>query len=180
MATQQEARCTLEEYLELEDTLDYRSEFHDGLILPVEAASPMHARLGLRMGGVLQTAFPSCAVYDSSPNLYIASANKVLHPDATVLCGEENRPKPDCIDNPTVLVEVTSLKTKDYDYGTKREMYFILPSLRYYLLVSQTEAKVGVYERKGVGWFYVDRGPEETITLDGKEIRVADIYYPEV
>lgn len=180
MATQPEARCTLEEYLELEDTLDYRSEFHDGLILPVEPASPTHARLASRMVSVLQSAIPTCAVYGSTLNLYIAFANKVLHPDVTVLCGEENHPKPDCIDNPTLLVEVTSPKTKDYDYGTKREMYFTLPSLRCYLLVSQTETKVGVYERRGEGWLYVDRGPDETIILDEREIRVVHIYKPEM
>jgi len=31
---------TLEQYVEIEDMLGYRSEFHDGFILPVEDATP--------------------------------------------------------------------------------------------------------------------------------------------
>jgi Uma2 family endonuclease len=87
MATLPLDRYTLEEYLDMEDTLDYRSEFHDGIVLPVEAATPIHAQLEVSLAAFLLNAFGSrCLVYGSSPNLYIASGNKVLHPDATVLC----------------------------------------------------------------------------------------------
>jgi Uma2 family endonuclease len=89
---------------------------------------------------------------------------------------EPNNPKPDCIDNPTILVEVTSPKTKDYDYGTKREMYFSLPSLQHYLLVSQTERLVGHYRRSGDGWMYVDRGADGVIVLDDVQVQVEKIY----
>src|SRR4051794_25828981 len=96
MATQPLDRYTLQEYLDMEDTLEYRSEFHDGLVLPVEAATPTHAQLEVSIAAFLLNAFASrCLVYGSSLNLYIASANKVLHPDATVLCGEPHNPKPD-------------------------------------------------------------------------------------
>lgn len=177
MATQPIDRYTLEQYRDLEEKLDYRSEFHDGLILPVEAAIPNHSRLSAAMIGILRaTFFPQCAVYDSSLNLYIASANRVLHPDATVLCGTPNYPIPNCLDNPTVLVEITSPSTKDYDYGTKREFYFTLSSLRHYLLVSQTEPLVGHYERSGTGWIYVDRGMDAVISLGDRGIPVASIY----
>lgn len=167
---------TIEYYLKTEDTLDDRAEFHDGLILPVEAATLTHARLASRAASVLERAFSSCAVFDSSLNLYIADANKVLHPDAAVICGPVNSPKPDCIDNPTVLVEITSPSTKDYDHGTKREHYFSLGSLRHYLLVSQTERKIGHYERSGAAWIYVDRLSDSVIFLSEIEVPVDGIY----
>ena len=177
MATQPMDRYTLEDYLDLEDKLDYRSEFHDGSIIPVEAASPTHARLEARVGSILEKAFfPRCATFGSSLNLYIPSVNRTLHPDASVICGNLNYPKPDCVDNPTVIVEITSPKTKDYDHGTKRECYFTLPSLQHYLLISQTERLVGHYERSGIGWIYVDRRADAIVVLGGVEIPVADIY----
>jgi Uma2 family endonuclease len=176
MATQPLDRYTFEQYLEVEDTLEYQSEFHDGLILPVEAATPTHARLETRVGSLLEKAFPRCAVYGPSMNVYIATSNKILHPDATVLCGPANYPKPNCIDNPFILVDITSPSTKDYDHGTKREYYFGLESVQHYLLVSQTERKVGHYERSGAGWIYVDHSSLTVIPLGKIEIPVAAIY----
>jgi len=176
MATQPIARYTVDQYLEIEDTLDYRSEFHDGIILPVENATPTHAFLELEVGALLKRAFSNCKVYGPSLNVYIASVNKIVHPDATVICGPENYPKPDCIDNPTIIVEVTSPSTKDYDYGTKREHYFSLPSVQHYLLVSQTDKTVGHYERSGAGWTYIDRQSDATFLLGNVEIAVGDIY----
>lgn len=186
MATLPEARYTLEEYIQLEDTLDYHSEFHDGLILPVESATPTHAQLEVRVGIVLAKALPPpCAVFGSSLNLYIPSVNRIVHPDATVVCDTVSIPKPDCVDNPSVIVEVTSPSTKDYDHGTKREYYFSLPSLQHYLLVSQTERLVSHYERApGIvvinenfpdAWLYVDHRAGETLRV-GAGIPVDSIY----
>ena len=177
MATQPLDRYSLDEYLKLQDEPDAeRSEFHDGLVLPVEAATPTHARLGSRIGSILEKAFASCAVYDSSLNLYVASANKILHPDATVVCGMPRYATPNCLDNPTILVEVTSPSTKDYDFGTKREYYFNLPSLQHYLLVSQLEVSVGQYQRSGEGWLYHDRYSDGILSLGEVELKVNDIY----
>jgi Uma2 family endonuclease len=176
MATQPVDRYTLEHYLEIEDTLEYRSEFHDGTILPVESATPTHALLETSVGSILKRLLPACSVYGPGLNLYIAAANKILHPDATVICGLANSPKRDCIDNPTVVIEVTSPSTKDYDYGTKREHYFSLDSVQHYLLVSQTEKVVGHYERSGAGWIYIDRRSDANIFLGEVQIPVCEIY----
>ena len=178
MATQPLERFSLDEYLERQDEPDSeRSEFHDGLVLPVEAATPKHACLSAAVVGVLRsTFFPGCAVYDSSLNLYLASVNRIVHPDATVVCGTPNYPRPNCIDNPTIVVEVTSPSTKDYDFGTKRENYFTLSSVQHYLLVSQSDVMVGHYRRSGDGWIYVDRFADGILCLGEWEIRVNNIY----
>lgn len=174
----QNERYTLEKYLELEDNLGYRSEFHDGVILPVEAATPTHAQLEAAVLPLLRTVFfPRCKIFGPSLNLYIPRENRTLHPDAAVVCGKENFNKPNCLDNPTVLVEITSPTTRDYDYGTKREYYFSLPSLEHYLLISQTDALVGHFAKSGDGWIYVDRGANQSISFSGQfEIQVSEIY----
>jgi len=93
-----------------------------------------------------------------------------------VICGPANHAKPDCIDNPMVLAEVTSPSTKDYDYGTKREYYFGLPSVQHYLLVSQTDRTVGHCQRAVASWIYADYPPHATIYLGSVEILVSYIY----
>lgn len=108
MATQPLHRYTLEGYLELEDKLHYRSEFHDGVTLPSEAAPPNSCSAGVRLGRLFENAFPDCAVYDSSLNLYIASVNKSFDPDVTVVCGTANYPKP--IASTTPLFSSKSLR----------------------------------------------------------------------
>jgi Uma2 family endonuclease len=108
-------------------------------------------------------------------NIYIASANKIVHPDATVICGAPNFPKPNCLDNPMVVAEITSPATKDYDHGTKRELYFSLPSVQHYLLVSQTERKVGHFERSGARWIYMDHD-SGSIPVGDAELPVGGIY----
>ena len=178
MATQPLDRYSLDEYLKLQDEPhSERSEFHDGLVLPLEAATPKHASLSAAVVGLVRSAFfPRCTVYDSSLNLYLAWAGKILNPDATAVCGIQNYPKPNCIDNPAVLVEVTSPSTKDYDFGTKREHYFNLSSVQHYLLVSQSEVMVGHYQRSGEAWLYVDRYADGILLLGEVEIEVNNIY----
>lgn len=105
----------------------------------------------------------------------------MVHPDATVVCGNANSPRPDCIDNPTIVVEVTSPSTKDYDFGTKREYYFSLSSLRHYLLISQTELQVSLFKRNDLErgawtWTYLDRGVDASFSIEDVEVRVAEIY----
>ncbi len=108
-----------------------------------------------------------------------------------MICGPVNSPKPDCVDNPTILVEITSPSTKDYDHGTKREHYFTLPTLQHYLLVSQTERKIGHYQRSGAAridktwidetridqtWIYSDRPSGAAFFLSDIELPVDAIY----
>ena len=54
----------------------------------------------------------------------------------------------DTLLNPTVLVEVLSPATEDYDRGTKFKLYRTISSLQNYLLVSSTEFAAEIYTRQ--------------------------------
>ena len=49
--------------------------------------------------------------------------------------------------NPTVLFEVLSASTENYDRGIKFKLYRSIPSLRNYVLISSTEYAAEVYTR---------------------------------
>jgi Uma2 family endonuclease len=86
----------------------------------------------------------------------------------------------DTLLNPTVLVEVLSPSTEDYDRGTKFKHYRQLPSLREYLMASQSEPHAEHFVRKGDDrWeFTVTTGPAGEIALSslGCRLNLADIY----
>ena len=51
------------------------------------------------------------------------------------------------IKNPVVIIEVLSDSTELYDRNTKKRYYLDLPSVKYYLLVSQDEKRIEMYEK---------------------------------
>jgi Uma2 family endonuclease len=69
------------------------------------------------------------------------------YPDVVVVCDEPQFEDAhvDTLLNPTLIVEVLSPSTEDYDRGTKFEHYRTLPSLQEYLLISQDKIHVVHY-----------------------------------
>lgn len=63
----------------------------------------------------------------------------IAYPDVTVVCGDPEflDHKRDVLNNPTILVEVLSPSTKNYDRGEKATRYRLLTSLREFLLIGQ-------------------------------------------
>lgn len=178
MATQPIPRYTVEEYVSLENTLDYRSEYHDGYVFPVEAATPVHARLESRVASLFEKAFSpiGCSTFGPGLNLYIGSINKVLHPDATVVCGPLNCPKPDCVDNPYCSGRNHVPNKQGLRLRHKTRLLLRAAKSSHYLLVSQTAALVGHYQRSGEGWLYEDRGGDSMIYLGDVRIAVTELY----
>ena len=74
--------------------------------------------------------------------------------ETTILCGKEEYldDQFDTVLNPTVIFEVLSGSTEDYDRGTKFKLYRSIPSLQNYVLVSSTEFSAEVYTRSGDTW----------------------------
>lgn len=86
----------------------------------------------------------------------MASANTFAYPDLSGLCGQpafydERR---DVYSNPTFIIEILSESTETYDRGGKFHRYQTLPSLREYVLISQSSVAVDVYRRHEAGWLY--------------------------
>ena len=84
----------------------------------------------------------------------------------------------DVITNPTILVEVLSSSTEEYDRGLKWAGYQRIGSLTDYLLVAQAEARLEHYRRNADGsWTYRTAGPGEHVALPGGgELAVDAIY----
>jgi len=80
---------------------------------------------------------------------------------------------------PSVIVEVLSKVTSDYDRGMKMQHYMKIATLKYYLLVSQEYYCVEVYERKDDLWLYksyTESTDKIILAQLNIELLVADVY----
>ena len=75
--------------------------------------------------------------------------------------------------NPTLLVEVTSRSTEDYDRGEKLSHYKQCPSLRAVLYMSHQRREVTVVARSGSGWTEHIYRPGEQITLADPDLALS-------
>lgn len=84
----------------------------------------------------------------------MAATGLATYPDAAVISGDPARDpdSPTHVTNPTILVEVLSPSTEDYDRGEKRQHYQHLTSLREYVLVAQDRRMIEVYARTEGAW----------------------------
>jgi Uma2 family endonuclease len=97
-----------------------------------------------------------------------------------VVCGQRQLSTLDrhAVANPTVLVEVTSNSTEDYDRGEKLGHYKQLPSLKAVMFVSHCRPQVTVIERAPEGWQQREYRAGETVILEkpGLEFGIDELY----
>lgn len=154
---------TLEDYLSVEEMSSVRHEFVDGQILAMAGGTPEHAALGAAIVVLLGTKLrgKSCRPYSADLRLRVLATGLATYADAAVICGEPARDpsSPSHVTNPTVLVEVLSRSTEEYDRGEKREHYERIESLKEYVLIAQDRRRVEVFHRSAGGaWEHHEYG----------------------
>jgi len=173
-----------EEYLALEREAEYRSEYVDGEIVAMAGASRRHNLISLNVAAELhgQLKGRPCETYAADMRLGVDLARHYTYPDVAVVCGE-----PEFLDdgnfdillNPTVLVEVLSPTTEDYDRGRKVARYRRLGTLTDYVLVAQDRMQVEHYRREGMNWLLSEYSePDAVVDLPavGCRLTLAEIY----
>ncbi|HWZ92789.1 MAG TPA: Uma2 family endonuclease [Polyangiaceae bacterium] len=171
------------DYLALERSSNVKHEFLDGQIYGMAGGTPEHAALKAAVTGLLfaQIRGGRCRLHDSDLRVRVPETGLATYPDVTVVCGPlERHPEDhDAVTNPTVIVEVLSNSTADYDRGDKFEHYKRLTSLREYVLVSHLERALEVWSRNNSGEWVptVSRGGERaSLESIGAELDVTDVY----
>lgn len=146
---------THEDYLTTLAMSQVKLEYCDGDIYAMAGGTAAHAELAASMIRILGNAVHGrCRVASSDLKIRIDATDLFAFPDVTVTCGEREFAAMDrhSLTNPTLLVEVTSNSTEEYDRGAKLWHYQQCPSLRSVLLVSHRERRVTLVERNGVEW----------------------------
>lgn len=148
-------RYSFQDYLAVEEMGPVRHEFLNGVIFAMAGGTPEHAALSaaavVLLGNHLRGR--SSRTYGADLRLRIPSTGLATYADAAVVCGEPARDPASAthVTNPTLIVEVLSPSTEEYDRGEKREQYQQLISLRDYVLVAQSRRRVEVFTRNDAG-----------------------------
>lgn len=172
------------EYLEIERKAEFKSEYYKGEIFATAGAAKEHNKIVAALIGELYAFLKGkgCDVFPSDLRMYNQDNGLYTYPDVTIVCGKEEYldDKFDTLLNPTVIFEVLSPSTEDYDRETKFKLYRSISSLKNYVIISSTGYSAEVYTRvEGDKWILLTtKNNDLSITISGidYEMVLADVY----
>ncbi len=142
---------TPEEYLALEESAEYKSEYHDGEIIPMTGGTTNHNEIAGNLYANLKFGLKkkSYKVYIGDVRLWIPRHRIYIYPDIMVI---KNEPiyadkGTTTVTNPILIIEVLSKSTQNYDQGEKFKYYRSIPEMQEYILVSQYDFNVLQYSK---------------------------------
>jgi Uma2 family endonuclease len=173
---------SVEDYLADELDAPIKHEYLGGVLYAMAGARNQHNRIatdtvvafGARLRGKACQPFNS----DTKIRIRLPTQTRFYYPDAFVVC----RPNPaddSYQDEPTVIAEVLSSRTRRIDEGEKKDAYLTIPSLNVYMLLEQEGPFVTVFRRTESGFVReVYEGLDAVIPLSeiSTELPLAELY----
>jgi Uma2 family endonuclease len=172
MAAHPRPHLSLDAYTEIETSTGLKHEYYRGSVYAMTGASPRHNLTVANVIALLHTQLRgrACTVYPSDLRIKVEQTGLYTYPDISVICGELrlDSAKRDTATNPTVLVEVLSPSTRDYDRGTKFQHYRAIDTLREYIVISQDAPHIEQYIRQDSDQWLLREFelPEQIVALD--------------
>ena len=171
---------TVEEYFELEKHSDIRHEFVNGKLIPMPGESVVANLIADNCGYNLRTQLSKkgYVIIRHDVRAIIQTKKIYRYPDVSIAKLSEIT-ETHAITKPEMLIEVTSENSSKIDHDDKLKQYTTLPSLQYYMIISQEEMLVELYSRDEKGWrFEIFTNAEDIIGLPyfNGHLQLADIY----
>ena len=167
---------SVEEYLEFEESAPEPHEYVAGEVYAMTGSTRRHGIIVQNVSFALKSAArqSSCKVFTHGLKLR-PTRDRIYYPDVMVLC-TPGRDDDLVVDDPCVVVEVTSPTTGRTDRGEKADAYRQIPSLRAYLVIEQLRRRVLRHWREASGTWQLEEFlgegriavpcPELALTLD--------------
>ena len=173
---------SVEDYLTGELASQVKHEYLGGFVYAMAGATNAHNLIASNVLGVLHARLRGkpCRPYNSDAKIRVKLPTHVrfYYPDASVIC-DSNPPNDSFQDQPVVIAEVLSHKTRRIDQGEKKDAYLTIPTLQTYLLIEQDCPAVTVYRRTDQGFVQEAHTELEAIiplVEIGAELPLAEIY----
>lgn len=154
-AAKQLQLISVDDYLAGELASPVKHEYLGGFVYAMAGARNVHnliasntmVALGSRLHG------QRCRPYNSDTKIRIRLPTqwRFYYPDLSVTC-RPNPPNDSFQDDPIIVVEVLSQRTRRTDEGEKRDTYLTIPSLCVYLLVEQDSPTIVAFRRQDQGF----------------------------
>jgi Uma2 family endonuclease len=175
---------TPEEYLQLEAAAEYRSEYRDGVIIPMAGGTTNHNEICLNLATNLRLGLKkqNYRVYMTDVRLWIPRYRQYTYPNVMLIKGEPiyTDQGTTTVTNPIMITEVLSQSTQNYDQGDKFTYYRSLPSMEEYILISQKHYHVMQYTKTEAGkWLLSEYETEDSLIQLASvnlELNLAEIY----
>ena len=176
---------TAADYL-LEERLAFeKHEYFQGEIFAMSGASISHNKIFSNTFGDISFKLKGkkCEPFGSDLRIHIPKNSLFTYPDISIICGEieTTDDKFDTITNPSVIIEILSPSTRDYDIGKKFYLYRDIESLKEYILIDSEKIVVEKYIRNNDNsWLLTEyKSIENSFSIEtvGLEMKLSDIYF---
>jgi len=173
---------SVEDYLAGELVSPVKHEYIGGVVYAMAGGRNQHNLIATNVLAILHSRLQGsrCRSFNSDTKIRIQLPRQIrfYYPDVSVIC-RPNPPNDSFQDEPVLVVEVLSRKTRRIDEGEKKDAYLTIPSLSAYLLIEQ-ESPLVVVHRRANGDFVreIHAGLNAVIPLAeiGTELPLAEIY----
>ncbi|MEP7372938.1 MAG: Uma2 family endonuclease [Chitinophagaceae bacterium] len=171
------SKFTMEEYLQMEKASKEKHEFYQGEIFVMSGSKVPHNIISVNLLGLLKQKLKgkSCRPFNSDQRIHIPQNSLFTYPDISIICGEIITLNNDDwnILNPSVIMEVLSPGTKDYDRGGKFKLYRDLATLQEYILVDAETVSIEAFRINDSGYWELEEYRKIDTTLWVKTVQVA-------
>ncbi len=177
-------KFTISEYLEMENASIEKHEYYKGEIFDRADCKLQHL---IVTGNILAGLFyelegSSFQPFGSDARVHIEKNTLFAYPDISVFCDEIRSLNNDDLNflNPTVIIEVLSDSTKDYDKKGKFKLYRDIPTLREYILVEPETFNIEAFHMNAHGFWELREytNVDQTLIMPSiqAELPLSDIY----
>ena len=140
-----------EDYLQAEREAVEKHEYYQGEIFAMSGASVKHNRIFSNFFGDIAYKLKGkgCQPYSSDLRIHIPENTLYTYPDVSIICGEPELTDDhfDTVTNPSVIVEILSLSTRNYDRFSKFNLYRDIKSLHTYILIDSLSYSIELHTR---------------------------------
>ena len=182
------SKISVEDYHRYQDISDDRLEYLNGTIKSMAGTTIEHEMIIMRLVRKLSECLEKkgCTLVTGSMGMHSPECDKAfLYPDIHVYCGEVKTEKLKhgayALIEPTIIIEVLSNATRNYDKGDKFECYRKIKSLKKYIMIESNiiDNKPTVYVRnlENEKRFIEDiLEVEDILEILGCDVSVKEIY----
>ncbi len=172
------------EYLDAERLALEKHEYYKGEVFAMSGASIPHNRIFANAFSEIGTKLKGkkCQPFGSDLRIHIPKNTLFTYPDISIICGEieTTDDKFDTITNPSVIIEILSSSTRNYDKGEKFTLYREIDSLQEYILIDSERILVEKFIRNSDNsWQLTEYKSIElsfSIATVALEMQLLDIY----
>jgi Uma2 family endonuclease len=180
----QKRRYTIEEYLEMEKASTVKHEYFQGEVVAMSGATFNHNLIFSNVFGPLffKLKGSKCIPFGSDMRMNIPENTLFTYPDISIYCNEIKHLSEDesTILQPTVIIEILSPSTKNYDKGKKFNLYKDIPSLKEYVMIDSSSVLIEAYYINDEQHWALNKHEDISDTLNlvsmGFGVALTDIY----